>query len=244
MLKRTAPATLAALALLFASGCGTDSDGSAAGDGVASRTLEHQSINPAEDPSRIAHALGGHGDYAPVASPADLADASTLVVRGIVTGYEPRGVLNIPESPVGLKHIVMKVDVTEVLQGQLPADTPGRVLVQLRSATGADVLDSLTPENTETLLYLDLALPVETIFPGGTFAEDVEYSEKGKTIFNSTNPQGLMLADPADDAVILPEDDAELPATSLDEVEPNNDEAFPEERPSQDQDQPGQALGG
>ncbi len=144
---------------------------------------------------------GIHVDYDPASSPSDLADDSRLVVFGsILEFHEGRTQLIDDVSGFTDVSIVATVEVDEVIDGDLPADSTGLVYVEfLRSgdASAADYTAAL-PADNEAVLYLVRSRPGDE-----TIQDPLAARPSGQPIFAPVNPQGFWMSDGSGSVAIL-----------------------------------------
>lgn len=219
-------ASFGLLALLPLTGCGDEPARGAKASALPSRQAS-ASASPA---------FQMRSDYDPAASPSDLADDSSLVIRGHIIGHSRRATLRFRDDPsTALTATVMDVRIDEVLSGTPSAETPGIVRVQFIDLSTTARIAQGVPAGSETVLYLRPALPLTTTWPGVLVEPDAAFGGGDAPLYDSTNPQGFMVVDEASGTIALPEKGTVLPATSSDEVEPQRTESFPEDRPASEQ---------
>jgi hypothetical protein len=181
-------------------------------------------------PESLIHAFNAfEADYDQLESPNDLAKDASLVVRGSIVGFsqgrsfpDPEGVLDaVPTA-------VMEVNVTEVLQGQMPEGS-SRVFVEFFAMPDAEEFDRLVPDSSDAVLYL---LPVEedvSPMPGRPVADADAGRPVGAPLYTSVSPQGFYVD--VGSSVVQVVDEVTYPESGLGEFEPGSGDFPPAEDP-------------
>jgi hypothetical protein len=142
---------------------------------------------------------GVAADYVHVRTPAELAAQSDLVVRGRIARIARGRIFGSSATdPVARRSIVVVFSVERTLAGTLPADSRGRVYVELPasgSPSQAD-LDRATPTTADAVLYLR---------PAATASDTAVVNPSagrptGQPLYQPASPQGFVID--AGDAVV------------------------------------------
>lgn len=181
---------------------------------------------------------GGEADYEPADSPRELAQTletypdlkGQIGVRGSVAGFEAGRTYEYVDDPPGIPTVVLALAVDEVLLGELPEGSDGRVYVEVE-VLGSEVSEAVKtfegslPPGTEILAYLAPA-GAKGPYPGTKIENDGAGHPPGQPLFRIYTPQGLYVADAVNGDVVQPEEDTVFPNSSLNDFEPSA-EAFP-----------------
>lgn len=195
----------------------------------------------AETPPLAALLGGGVPDYDPARSPADVASKlaeypnldGQLVAKGTIESFDAGRIYEFAD-PDSQPTIVMRLDVDQVLQGELPAGSEGSVFVEF-DGTVVEETDELVsslekglPRGTPVLAYLAQLAP-SGVYPDVKITNEGAGVPAGQPIFEVFTPQGLYLEDPASGTITQPQESTEFPDANLEDLEPSAEE-FPPSR--------------
>lgn len=138
---------------------------------------------------------GGSADYEPAKTPADLAARSEIVVEGSVSTVTRGRVWGTSADNAGSSvSVVLNVDVTRILVGNLPARSDGTVYVELQSHGNvpASAYAAALPADTRGVFYL-----VTAPLSGADIVEPGAGRPVGQPLYEVTTPQGMVLGDDA-----------------------------------------------
>lgn len=191
--------------LLAVSGCGE------------SETTDNRDAAQSDNAADLARALAVQADYEPASGPSELAARSDLAVRGRIQAIVPGP--SYGEEPEGVTtSAVVQVQVSEVLEGDLPKNSDGMVYLDLFGA-GPSIAETFPKqEDQEVLLYLFLQPPPEETTPGTPVTSPDAGRPAGQPLFGTTTPQGFLVQTPS--AVVQPQEDQKFEGATLEDFEP------------------------
>lgn len=137
-------------------------------------------------------------DYDPLSSPDELTKKASLVIRGqlsdIVAG---RVFLEPGTKESNIVSGVYKIEVGEVLRGQLAGPSDGIVYVEQIGIQNPEEISATAPKGADVLLYLVTA-PSESLVPGTEVLDDGAGFPPDQPLYQTANPQGFYLDTGAD----------------------------------------------
>lgn len=188
--------------------------------------LAPSSCAPAVDPSALG-SRAATADYEPAKSPAELASRSDVVVRGRVRRFVQRGEIRFGHDPdVPMRVIVMEVDVTDTLMGR----STNQVHLQTFGLATAAQHARAIPAGAEVQLFLRRE-PNDVYQYPGRFTENPDYPYARSQLYGLANPEAILVADPLDNAVVLPELGTQIEDATLEDFDPRLVTPFPQHRP-------------
>ena len=169
---------------------------------------------------------GSNIDYAPHASPHDLAASSDLIVDGTVDRVQ-EGRLWGDERESALRTVVLVVQVDTVYKGTVPHGADGRVYVELTAIqdTPAQAYDRVAPRDARVLVYL---VHDPKAAPGNPPFVDADAGRPSGHPLWEAAPQGLVVAT-ADGSVVYANGFPSARGTDLSDFLPDK-EHWPSDR--------------